>query len=71
MEGAHQDRHEDARLEALCDGVFAIAITLLILDIGLPANQEIGTTTEFWGALLKITPQIHAFVVSFIVIFIS
>jgi uncharacterized membrane protein len=71
MEGAHQDRHENARLEALCDGVFAIAVTLLILDVGIPATQEIGTTAEFWNTLLRITPQIYAFVLSFIVIFIS
>jgi len=63
--------HENARLEALCDGVIAIAITLLILDVGIPTTMEIDTTAEFWDALLKITPQVYAFVLSFIVIFIS
>ncbi len=29
--------HPNARLEALCDGVFAIAMTLLILDVRLPS----------------------------------
>jgi uncharacterized membrane protein len=30
------DRFETARMEAFSDGIFAIAITLLVLDIGLP-----------------------------------
>lgn len=65
------DTHQNDRLEAFCDGVFAIAITLLIIDVGLPATQAIRTTAEFWNALLKITPQIYAFVLSFVVIFIG
>lgn len=65
------EAHQNARLEAFCDGVFAIAITLLIIDVGIPATERIGTTAEFWNALLKITPQIYAFVLSFIVIFIA
>jgi len=55
----------------LCDGVFAIAITLLILDVRIPAALEIGTTSELWRALLGVAPQIYAFVLSFTVIFIS
>lgn len=69
--GHMAETHHNARLEAFCDGVFAIAITLLIIDVGLPATKEIGTTAEFWKALLNIAPQIYAFVLSFIVIFIS
>ena len=65
------DRHENARLEALCDGVFAIAMTLLIIDVGLPAGQEFNTTADVWKALLQLAPEIYAFVLSFIVIFIS
>ena len=55
----------------MCDGVFAIAITLLIIEVGLPATAEISTTADFWNALLQVTPQIYAFVLSFVVIFIS
>lgn len=61
----------NARLEAFCDGVFAIALTLLIIDIGIPATVEIKDTPEFWTALKNILPSIFAFLLSFIVIFIT
>jgi len=61
----------NARLEAFCDGVFAIALTLLIIDISIPATAEIKSTPEFWTALRNILPSISAFLLSFIVIFIT
>ena len=60
-----------ARLEAFCDAVFAIALTLLIIDIRIPATAQINNTNEFWLALKEISPSIYAFVLSFIVILIT
>jgi uncharacterized membrane protein len=40
------EAHPNARLETFCDGVFAIALTLLVLDIKIPASEAIGTTRE-------------------------
>jgi len=37
-------RNPNSRLEAFCDGVFAIALTLLIIDIKIPATIEINNT---------------------------
>ena len=65
------DPHLNTRLEAFCDGVFAIAITLLILDIRIPAPGAIGTTRELWLALRHLGPSILAFVLSFAIIFIT
>ncbi len=45
----------NSRLETFCDGVFAIALTLLIIDIKLPSTKEINNTAEFWLALKHIT----------------
>jgi uncharacterized membrane protein len=38
----------NSRFEAFCDGVFAIAITLLIIDIKIPRTAEINTTSDLW-----------------------
>lgn len=53
------------RLEMFSDGVFAIVITILILNIHLPDN----TTTQHLGeALRALFPNILAYVISFILI---
>ena len=63
--------HSNTRLEAFCDGVFAIALTLLIIDIKIPAPEGIGTTRELWLALRHLGPSIFAFVLSFAIILIT
>jgi len=52
------------RLEAFSDGVFAIAITLLVLDIGVPDVGESGLAR----ALLQQWPVYAAYIVSFMTI---
>lgn len=61
----------NARLEMFSDGVFAIALTLLIIDIKIPATAEISSTAEMWHALRDILPSILAFVLSFAIILIT
>jgi uncharacterized membrane protein len=66
-------RHEDdeaaeegmGRILALSDGVFAIAITLLILEIAIPATTG---HTDLPKALLELWPRYLAYVLSFVVI---
>jgi uncharacterized membrane protein len=53
------------RILALSDGVFAIAITLLILEISVPATT---TDAGLPKALLGLWPRYLAYVVSFVVI---
>jgi len=65
------DPHPNTRLEAFCDGVFAIALTLLIIDIKIPASDGIGTTRELWLALRHLGPSISAFVLSFAIVLIT
>ncbi|HYZ97224.1 MAG TPA: TMEM175 family protein [Acidimicrobiales bacterium] len=50
-----------ARLEAFSDGVFAIAITLLVLDIAVPAGSE----DDLLRAVADEWPSYLAYVVSF------
>ncbi|MFF5023642.1 TMEM175 family protein [Streptomyces collinus] len=57
--------NESGRVEAFSDGVFAIAITLLILDIKVPKADGPG---GLWHALGAQWPSYAAYVVSFLVI---
>jgi len=59
---------DTARLEAFSDGVFAIAITLLILEIRVPALPPGGGNGRLWSALLALWPSLLAFTLSFFVI---
>ena len=61
----------NSRLETFCDGVFAIALTLLIIDIKIPSTVEINSTPDFWLVLKHIAPSIFAFILSFVIIFIT
>ena len=55
------------RLVYFSDAVFAIAITLLALEIRLPETQE-PTTRELRDALLGLLPQFYGFAISFWII---
>src|SRR5215207_6970875 len=52
------------RIEGLSDAVFAIAMTLLVLDIRIPL-KEIETETDAWLSLINISPKILTFILSF------
>lgn len=56
------------RLLALTDGVIAITITLLILELRLPEGFGAFSDAELWGALLGLWPRILAYLISFAVI---
>ena len=60
-----------SRLEAFCDGVFAIAITLLIIDVKIPSSEKIESNADFVRALKHVAPSIFAFLLSFIIILIT
>jgi uncharacterized membrane protein len=53
------------RLEAFSDGVFAIAITLLVLDLKVPQNVAIGGLLP---ALCQQWPAYFAYLVSFLIV---
>jgi uncharacterized membrane protein len=64
-------QNPNSRLEAFCDGVFAIAITLLIIEIKVPHIDEVDSKGELWKALVHEWPSWMAFLISFITILIS
>jgi len=54
-----------ARLEMFSDGVFAIAITLLILEIKVPDIASIHSVNDLVNALVRLWPSFFAFLYSF------
>lgn len=58
---ARVGRRPKGRLEAFSDGVFAIAITILVLELSVPAGSE----GDLLGAVLDQWPSYMAYLVSF------
>lgn len=54
------------RVAALSDGVFAVAMTLLVLDLSVPAVEDVHSDADLWAGLVKIAPSAVAYVMSFL-----
>lgn len=61
-----QDKLGLERLIFFSDAVFAIAITLLALDIRLPSGGESPSNTQLLAQLLEIWPKYLAYLISFL-----
>ncbi len=48
-----------SRLEAFSDGVLAIVITIMVLELAIPSGHE-------WGDLLALWPKVLSYVISFV-----
>jgi uncharacterized membrane protein len=65
--GGSAGRDDDTvRIEAFSDAVFAIAITLLIIEIGVPHLEEEPPGTTLPQALVGLWPSFLAYVISFL-----
>lgn len=67
---AQAQEKETGRLEAFSDGVFAVAITLLALDLQVPKLGEHATALAVTTALAHNWPSYLAFVTSFFTVLI-
>ncbi|MBX7042780.1 MAG: TMEM175 family protein [Ignavibacteria bacterium] len=56
------------RIEAFSDGVFAIVVTLLVLEIKVPHFESGATNTEMIRELLHLLPKFIGFVLSFVIV---
>lgn len=71
MSGADDNTSGDLALDRLVffsDAVFAIAITLLIIEIEIPDLGPRASVAESWRELAGLAPSFFAFVLSFLVI---
>lgn len=61
--------NETVRIESFSDGVFAIAITLLVIEIKVPGRDQVDQF-GLWRSLFNIWPSYLAFVTSFVTILV-
>jgi uncharacterized membrane protein len=54
------------RLAALSDGVFAVAMTLLVLDLHGPATEVVHSEYDLWHALVALSPRLLTYLMSFL-----
>jgi uncharacterized membrane protein len=52
------------RLAALSDGIFAVSMTLLVLDLRVPAGEAVHTERDLWHALVALSPRLIIFLMS-------
>jgi len=52
------------RLAALSDGIFAVAMTLLVLDLHVPMNDLVHSEQQLRAALFVLAPQFIAYLMS-------
>ncbi len=54
------------RLAALSDGVFAVAMTLLVLDLHAPALEAVHSESDLWRALAALGPRLAIYAMTFV-----
>ncbi|TAJ45497.1 TMEM175 family protein [Methanofollis fontis] len=57
-----------SRFEALTDGIFAIAMTLLVLGIAVPAHETIRSSTALVDVLTGLLPDLIHYVIAFFIL---
>ncbi len=56
------------RIAALSDGIFAVAMTLLVLDLHIPMStisNHITTEQDLWKALVSLGPNLLPYLIEF------
>ena len=56
------------RIEAFSDGVFAIIVTLLVLDLKVPVLTNPSDVGELWQGLIAQLPRFLSWLISFIIV---
>jgi uncharacterized membrane protein len=52
------------RIAALSDGIFAVAMTLLVLDLRVPTAEAVHSEHDLWHALVVLSPRLVIFLMS-------
>jgi uncharacterized membrane protein len=59
---------DKARVEALVDGIFAVSMTLLVLDIKLPEGGRLESNADLISQFASISQLLEVYVLSFVVL---
>jgi len=54
------------RIAALSDGVFAIAMTLIVFEIRVPDPGVVHTEQDLWAAMIALGPRLITYLLSFL-----
>ena len=54
------------RIAALSDGLFAVAMTLLVLDLRVPATDAVRSEHDLWRGLVALSPRLIVYLMSFL-----
>lgn len=68
LAGGSQPQLSKHRIEALVDGIFAVAMTLLVIELRIPEQAHHAGETALRGALLQLLPVMISWVISFFVL---
>ncbi len=63
-----QIRYPKSRIDALTDGIFAVAMTILVLDIRIPEAPLPADADQLLRALLDLWPKFVPYVLSFMIL---
>ena len=56
------------RIESFSDGVIAIVITIMVLQLHIPELKEDAASKEVWDAIFSIVPKLFDYLLSFVMI---
>lgn len=56
------------RLHGLADGIFAIVMTLLVINLRVPDTQGIATNGVIWAQIIQLLPEFLSYILSFLVL---
>jgi uncharacterized membrane protein len=56
------------RIEAFSDGVFAIVVTLLVLELKVPILHDRGSVNELGHQLVDLVPKFLSWLISFVIV---
>lgn len=62
----HEKYFHSERIEMLTDGVYAIVLTLLVLDLRIPNLKDANDMHELWVETKKMLPHFWSFLITFL-----